>query len=187
MCIRDRLTIALSVILLVSLGIFSGVQVKKLNTAKSTLTSKINKLNDLEDSLNIEKEERIFLSDINIELQDENQMLRDSISKLHRVIARLQKKIRIQDDVIFDLQNKVDFLEKEYNARKEQIAILARKDNVDKQKISKIEIEKATIKSQITDLQTEQSKVESIKLQTCLLYTSPSPRDATLSRMPSSA
>ena len=28
---------------------------------------------------------------------------------------------------------------------------------------------------------------ESIKLYTCLLYTSPSPRDATLSRMPSSA
>ena len=30
-------------------------------------------------------------------------------------------------------------------------------------------------------------KSDSIRLDTCLLYTSPSPRDATLSRMPSSA
>ena len=30
-------------------------------------------------------------------------------------------------------------------------------------------------------------KVSRVNMQTCLLYTSPSPRDATLSRMPSSA
>ena len=40
-----------------------------------------------------------------------------------------------------------------------------------------------------TDLQDLRKSNASIKLQlgTCLLYTSPSPRDATLSRMPSSA
>ena len=31
------------------------------------------------------------------------------------------------------------------------------------------------------------TRTENIRLNTCLLYTSPSPRDATLSRMPSSA
>ena len=34
---------------------------------------------------------------------------------------------------------------------------------------------------------TQQSQLEVIKNNACLLYTSPSPRDATLSRMPSSA
>ena len=34
---------------------------------------------------------------------------------------------------------------------------------------------------------TELSKVQMPEIKTCLLYTSPSPRDATLSRMPSSA
>lgn len=160
------LTIALSVILLVSLGIFSGVQVKKLNTAKSTLTTKIKKLNDLEDSLNIEKEERIFLSEFNIELEDENQILRDSITKLHRVIARLHKKINSQGAIINELQGKLEYLEKEYAAKKEQIAIMSRKEVVDTKAIATIELEKATIKTQMNDLQTEQSQVESLKLQT---------------------
>ena len=35
--------------------------------------------------------------------------------------------------------------------------------------------------------QVEQDLIKLIKLKNCLLYTSPSPRDATLSRMPSSA
>ena len=33
----------------------------------------------------------------------------------------------------------------------------------------------------------DSGRIEGIKTDTCLLYTSPSPRDATLSRMPSSA
>ena len=37
------------------------------------------------------------------------------------------------------------------------------------------------------DFPTNSSIVEMMRLCTCLLYTSPSPRDATLSRMPSSA
>eukprot|EP00830_Metopus_es_P011408 TRINITY_DN2250_c0_g1_i2.p3 TRINITY_DN2250_c0_g1~~TRINITY_DN2250_c0_g1_i2.p3 ORF type:complete len:118 (+),score=29.20 TRINITY_DN2250_c0_g1_i2:281-634(+) len=37
------------------------------------------------------------------------------------------------------------------------------------------------------DVQTENQPTKSIIFNSCLLYTSPSPRDATLSRMPSSA
>ena len=38
-----------------------------------------------------------------------------------------------------------------------------------------------------TEMRLDKAMVEMEKLTSCLLYTSPSPRDATLSRMPSSA
>ena len=64
-------------------------------------------------------------------------------------------------------------------------AILAEMPQV-KQAQANLEVlrKQLTTKGQqmITDFQTKYQE-----LQTCLLYTSPSPRDATLSRMPSSA
>ena len=46
----------------------------------------------------------------------------------------------------------------------------------------------ADVRSQLSVLELDLSVPESIdKFASCLLYTSPSPRDATLSRMPSSA
>ena len=41
--------------------------------------------------------------------------------------------------------------------------------------------------SYLTALPDMQGNAEAVRLVDCLLYTSPSPRDATLSRMPSSA
>ena len=43
------------------------------------------------------------------------------------------------------------------------------------------------VKYQSVDVLKDQKIREGIKIYSCLLYTSPSPRDATLSRMPSSA
>ena len=47
------------------------------------------------------------------------------------------------------------------------------------------EIESTHIRSWMVDL--IEQKISSRSINSCLLYTSPSPRDATLSRMPSSA
>ena len=47
--------------------------------------------------------------------------------------------------------------------------------------------DKRTFPSSMTKIMTVLVAFEKIKNGTCLLYTSPSPRDATLSRMPSSA
>ena len=53
----------------------------------------------------------------------------------------------------------------------------------------KIKWENAVMSGQLDRLNLENTKLQEInlKLNTCLLYTSPSPRDAYVSRMPSSA
>ena len=47
--------------------------------------------------------------------------------------------------------------------------------------------EQAFVEGQISSLETKIRYAEIVNSDSCLLYTSPSPRDATLSRMPSSA
>ena len=58
------------------------------------------------------------------------------------------------------------------------------------EKISKSLSKSALVMSvdgELKDIDHKIQKDSSVKIFTCLLYTSPSPRDATLSRMPSSA
>ncbi|MEM6966657.1 MAG: hypothetical protein AAF573_17970, partial [Bacteroidota bacterium] len=158
------LAIAMSSVLLVSLGIFSFIQVKKLNSTKANLTQQLKNIEELEQSLNDESAEKSLLSQMNIDLEDENQVLRDSIEKLHRVIAKLRRKVKAQDATIIELKEKLAYLEDKYLSKKQEIAILSRKENVDTSAIAKIEEEKAIIKDEMADLQMQEREAASVKM-----------------------
>ena len=160
------LTIIISLVLLVSLGIFSAIQVKKLNNTKTHLSEQLKNIDNLESTIETEKEDKILLTQLNSDLQDENQFLRDSIIMLNEIIAGLRTKVIQQDDLIAELQSKVNYLQSQYDGKKRDIAVLSRKDNVDQQAIAAIEAEKAVIKDQIDDFQSEQNSVETVKLET---------------------
>ena len=117
------LTIIISLVLLVSLGIFSAIQVKKLNNTKTHLSEQLKNINNLENTIESEKEDNILLTQLNNDLQDENQILRDSIIKLNEIIYGLRKKVQRQDDLIAKLQGKVDYLQSYYDQMKKDIAV----------------------------------------------------------------
>ena len=160
------LTIIISLVLLVSLGIFSAIQVKKLNKTKTHLSEQLKNIDNLESSIESEKEDKMLLTHLNTDLQDENQILRDSIIKLNEIIAGLRSKVQRQDAMIVDLQNKVNYLESQYDAKKQDIAVLSRKETIDQNAIAVIEAEKAVIKEQIDNFQSEQNDEMTIKLET---------------------
>ena len=153
-------------ILLVSLGIFSVIQVKKLSNTKTNLTEQLINVQTLEESLQVEKDEKDYLAGLNSDLQFENEMLRDSIEKLHMIIAELRKKVQTQDQTIAELRKKIIFLQQQYDQKKQEIAMLSRKEEVDQEAIAQIETEKAEIKEQINNFQSEESNAFSIKLVT---------------------
>ncbi len=157
------LTIIISLVLLVSLGIFSAIQVKKLNQTKSHLSEQLKSIDNLEGAIETEKEDKILLTQLNTDLQDENQFLRDSIIRLNEIIAGLRRKVKRQDDLIAELQGKVNYLQSQYDGKKKDIAVLSRKDNVDQQSIAAIEAEKVMIKEQIDNFQSEQNNVMTVK------------------------
>jgi chromosome segregation ATPase len=157
------LTIIISLVLLVSLGIFSAIQVKKLNNTKTHLSEQLKNINNLENTIESEKEDNILLTQLNNDLQDENQILRDSIIKLNEIIYGLRKKVQRQDDLIAKLQGKVDYLQSYYDQMKKDIAVLSRKENIDQEAILTIESEKAKIKEQVNNLQSEQNDVIAVK------------------------
>ncbi|MFK7773181.1 MAG: hypothetical protein AB8F94_13620 [Saprospiraceae bacterium] len=160
------LTIIISLVLLVSLGIFSAIQVKKLNKTKNHLSVQLKNIDNLEGAIETEKEDKILLTQLNSDLQDENQFLRDSIIRLNEIIAGLRRKVRQQDDLIAELQGKVNYLQSQYDGKKNDIAILSRKENVDRQAITAIETEKAVLKEQIDNYQSEQNNVMTVKSET---------------------
>jgi hypothetical protein len=160
------LTIIISLVLLVSLGIFSAIQVKKLNKTKTHLSEQLKNIDNLESTIESEKEDKFLLTQLNTDLQDENQILRDSIIKLNEVIADLRRKVQQQDDLIAELQSKVNYLQSQYNTKKQDIALLSRKETVDQNAIAAIEAEKAVIKKQIDNFQSEQSDMMTVKLET---------------------
>lgn len=157
------LTIIISLVLLVSLGVFSAIQVKKLNKTKTHLSEQLKSIDNLEGAIESEKEDKFLLTQLNTDLQDENQILRDSIIRLNEIIAGLRRKVQRQDDLIAELQSKVNYLQSQYYEKKTDIAVLSRKENVDQQAIAEIEVEKAIIKEQIDNFQSEQDNVITVK------------------------
>ena len=157
------LTIIISLVLLVSLGVFSAIQVKKLNKTKTHLSEQLKSIDNLEGAIESEKEDKFLLTQLNTDLQDENQILRDSIIRLNEIIAGLRRKVQRQDDLIAELQSKVNYLQSQYDGKKKDIAVLSRKENVDQQAIAEIEVEKAIIKEQIDNFQSEQNSVITVK------------------------
>lgn len=160
------LTIIISLVLLVSLGIFSAIQVKKLNKTKTHLSEQLKNIDNLESTIESEQEDKILLTQLNTDLQDENQILRDSIIKLNAIIVDLRTKVQQQDALIAELQGKVNYLESQYDSKKRDIAILSRKESVDQNAIAAIEAEKAVIKEQMDNFQSEKNDVMTIKLET---------------------
>ena len=160
------LTIIISLVLLVSLGVFSAIQVKKLNNTKTHLSEQLKNIDTLESSLANEQDDKTMLTQLNSDLQDENQVLRDSIIELHQIIDGLRRKVQQQDALIAELQGKVNYLESQYESKKKEIAVLSRKDKVDEGTIAAIESEKAVIKDQLDNLKSEQKDVMTIKLET---------------------
>lgn len=157
------LTIIISLVLLVSLGVFSAIQVKKLNKTKTHLSEQLKSIDNLEVAIESEKEDKFLLTQLNTDLQDENQILRDSIIRLNEIIAGLRRKVQRQDNLIAELQSKVNYLQSQYDGKKNDIAVLSRKENVDQQAIAEIEAEKAMIKEQIDNFQSEQNSVITVK------------------------
>ena len=157
------LTIIISLVLLVSLGVFSAIQVKKLNKTKTHLSEQLKSIDNLEGAIESEKEDKFLLTQLNTDLQDENQILRDSIIRLNEIIAGLRRKVQRQDNLIAELQSKVNYLQSQYYEKKTDIAVLSRKENVDQQAIAEIEVEKAIIKEQIDNFQSEQDNVITVK------------------------
>jgi hypothetical protein len=157
------LTIIISLVLLVSLGVFSAIQVKKLNKTKTHLSEQLKSIDNLEGAIESEKEDKFLLTQLNTDLQDENQILRDSIIRLNEIIAGLRRKVQRQDNLIAELQSKVNYLQSQYDGKKKDIAVLSRKENVDQQAIAEIEAEKAMIKEQIDNFQSEQNSVITVK------------------------
>jgi len=160
------LAITLGSILLVCLGIFSVMQVKKLDTTKNHLSEKLSNITMLEENLAKATEDKNYVSGLNSDLESENQVLRDSIVKLNRVIVKLRKKVGAQNRVIEQLRNKVNFLQSKYDQKKQEIAILSRKDEDNSKVIAKIEAEKAEIKKQITQAEVQEQNSINIKLVT---------------------
>ena len=140
-----------------------AIQVKKLNNTKTHLSEQLKNINNLENTIESEKEDNILLTQLNNDLQDENQILRDSIIKLNEIIYGLRKKVQRQDDLIAKLQGKVDYLQSYYDQMKKDIAVLSRKENIDQEAILTIESEKAKIKEQVNNLQSEQNDVIAVK------------------------
>jgi len=143
------MTLSIAGLLLVCLGVFSAFQVKKLNTTQSHLSEQLANIQKLEESLATETEEKGFLSELNYELEEENQKLHAKIEKLQKTIRQLRKKIKGQDGKIAELQQKLNQLENNYANLKQEISILSRKDVVDTQAIQNLEEEKAEIKTQM--------------------------------------
>ena len=91
--------------------------------------------------------------------------------QVEEVSRRLDDEIELKEQALADLQNLSH--EQQRNAAL-KAALSAEQGN--------LQAEKAKIQQEI-----EEARQEAARSADCLLYTSPSPRDATLSRMPSSA
>jgi len=150
-------------LLLVGLGVFSAFQVKKLNTTKSHLGEQLANIQKLEESLAAETEEKGFLSELNYELEEENQKLKEKIETLQKTIRQLRKKIKSQDGRIADLQQKINQLENNYANLKQEISILSRRDVVDQQAIQNLEEQKAEIKTQMVSFDREKTDLVAAK------------------------
>ena len=93
--------------------------------------------------------------------------------------------LQILDSQISDLDKYLSDIKHQLS---DESAISSAKSEVDKIKTyqDNLTLKHRSIENVLDDLQGRLKQLDS-KLYSCLLYTSPSPRDATLSRMPSSA
>ena len=132
-----------------------------------------------------------------LDLQEELHLAKGLYSNRHPRVRSLAKAIEFSQQQLYNsLTGEMAGVQAGIQLKKRQLAGL--KDSIEKLKARLIRLSKArsehlalTTQSQqlgeaATRAKTAWTEIES-RTKTCLLYTSPSPRDATLSRMPSSA
>ena len=127
------------------------------------------KIQDLESKLNIAEEKKLnALNELKNKATNKINLLNNEVIKLKEDIER--------QSVISDLSSKNKVIEAVNSLEKEKTSLI----NL---------IEKMKLEQSINEREIEEKFKNKITERdlTCLLYTSPSPRDATLSRMPSSA
>ena len=100
-------------------------------------------------------------------------------------------KIKLQQNLIVNINNQLNLILNEIDLNESKLSYLKDRELSLKQELSKMLIAAFKKKSNLNKLMfifSSSSFQQAYKrIQYCLLYTSPSPRDATLSRMPSSA
>lgn len=142
----------LGTVLIIGMSAFSVYQ---FNTIKKEKISNkhLQKENQfLEESLELETQQNIVLSDDNIILRDKLEELRDSMVLLQSELTYLKKKVKTQNKTIKTIKSQLKKVEKDYVALRKHIAELARKDEVDNGLIARLEVEKTELRKQIDNL-----------------------------------
>ena len=137
----------------------------------------------------------------------------DGLSKLRRDAARhksdverlQQSNIELSDRLqaassagggdLASANKRIDMLSEELKSSRGEVANLKNSERArgagsataDTARLTGLQAELRSARQRITELEQSSAGTETANSEICLLYTSPSPRDATLSRMPSSA
>ena len=126
------------------------------------------------------------------ELEAQRVRLKNEIKQINELLFSSKKTRKNVVTEVEDLQVKLSVREELIKVTNAQVNLLTRKINLNERNISyqrkELEVLKADYAKMIQNSYASKSLQNRLMfLFSCLLYTSPSPRDATLSRMPSSA
>ncbi len=138
--------------IIVGMSAFSVYQFNTIKKEKQHRKHLLVENEFLEESLEVETQQNILLTDDNTILRDKLEELRDSIVMLQSEVEVLQKKVKKQNETIKTIKSQLAKVEKDYIALRKQIAELARKDEVDKNLILALESEKAELRKQMDNL-----------------------------------
>ena len=142
----------LGTVLIISMSAFSVYQYSTIKTQKLTNKNLTEENSFLEETLEIETQQNILLTDDNLILRDKLKEVRDSLVQLRSELSYLKKKIKKQNKTIKSIKSQLRQVEKDYVALRKHIAELSRKDELDNNLIVKLEVEKAELRKRIANL-----------------------------------
>jgi glucan-binding YG repeat protein len=152
------LPVLLGTVLIIGMSTFSVFQYNTIKKEKLN-TKNLQKENSfLEESLEIETQQNILLSDDNLILRDKLKEVRDSLVLLKSELAYLKKKVKKQNKTIKQIKSQLRKVERDYVALRKHISELARKDELDEDLILRLESEKAELRKQIANLNVVRDK-----------------------------
>ena len=158
--------------------------ISERDSALSKSRSQINDLNDQVKSVQEQGQQQVRskIRSKSAEVAALNDMLKDSASKrdsLQKNLDETKKNLNEKDVQIKSLRGELDDVVASRNKVSTQLGELQAQGNIALEKLQQ------DFNTLAKTRDSYKSRIDS--LQTCLLYTSPSPRDRTRSRMPSSA
>ena len=160
------------------------------------LTSMIAQLRDEQQNLSISLDERLAkMRDMSLAAKVSAESLTDASEAGRQTVEALASATRITDTAVKQRFSEMEEMVKYSSDKAENISDQAARRVQDslvqtRKEIARIEDDMLAMQSRLSSAKTDQTQKPSDQLSLntpCLLYTSPSPRDATLSRMPSSA